>query len=304
MSRIGREASKKTSKSRLIHSYPKTRDEEDDMEIFANDFALSLNLRPGVTQEDEKEYNDSDCKHIETICKNGIQVCQDCGAHVYEEMDQDQEWRYYGDNDNKNSSDPSRCQYRKIAERGIRKDLEKLNIPTEVINIADDYYFQVTKGEIKRATLRKGIMFACVFEAYKDLKKPHTPDTLSELFDIDRKTVSKGITYFTLRSPRKEKNYITAEHFIPKVINEFDLRNEHLAPIIDLYKKVENKSSVLSRSNPQSVSCGIVFYYFKKINFGISASDFGKKVKLSDITVNRIANEVEEIIEATSRPDF
>jgi transcription initiation factor TFIIIB Brf1 subunit/transcription initiation factor TFIIB len=147
-------------------------------------------------------------------------------------------------------------------------------------------------------------MFACVFEAYKDLKKPHTPDTLSELFDIDRKTVSKGITYFTLRSPRKEKNYITAEHFIPKVINEFDLRNEHLAPIIDLYKKVENKSSVLSRSNPQSVSCGIVFYYFKKINFGISASDFGKKVKLSDITVNRIANEVEEIIEATSRPDF
>jgi transcription initiation factor TFIIIB Brf1 subunit/transcription initiation factor TFIIB len=285
-------------KRRPIHSYPKTREEEEELEVFSQ---LSLKFPSKFNEEssDEEQPIENECKHSETVCRNGVQICQDCGEHVYEEMMQEQEWRFYGDSDNKNSSDPSRCQYRKQADKGIRKDLEKLNLPSEVIGIADSYYFQVTKGEIKRSNLRKGIMFACVFEAFKDLKKHHTPEDLQALFEIDRKSMSKGLTYFSLRSNRKHKEYITAEHFIPKIIRLCELQDECSEPIIKIYQKVKDKSSLLSRSNPQSVSCGVVFYYLKKLNHEISSSIFGKTIGLSEITVNRIANEIEEIIEST-----
>jgi transcription initiation factor TFIIIB Brf1 subunit/transcription initiation factor TFIIB len=279
---------------RPAHSYPTTRDEQDDLDIFYNQFdKFNLSNEP-VKQSEQNE----ECKHTDTVEKNGMQICCECGEHVYENIVLDQEWRYYGDSDNKNASDPSRCQYRKVADKGIRKDLEKLNLPNEVISIADAYYFQITNGDIKRGNLRKGIMFACVFEAYKDIKTPRTPEYLQELFGLDRKSMSKGLTYFCLRSTRKHKEYITAEHFIPKVIRQFEAKEELIAPIIQIYKKVENKSSLLSRSNPQSVSCGIVYYYFKKINLDITTTQFGKTVGLSDITVNRICNEIEEILDS------
>ncbi|MFN5764250.1 MAG: cyclin family protein, partial [Pseudanabaena sp.] len=71
----------------------------------------------------------------------------------------------------------------------IYNDLKKLNLPNDVIGIADQYYFEVAKGEIKRSNLRKGIMFACIFQALKDLGKPQTPDQLQDLFKITRKNV-------------------------------------------------------------------------------------------------------------------
>ena len=51
---------------------------------------------------------------------------------------------------NKTSQDHMRCQFRKNVEKGIKADLIKLGIASEVIEIADQYYHEVTKGEIKR----------------------------------------------------------------------------------------------------------------------------------------------------------
>jgi hypothetical protein len=99
---------------RPAHSFPRTKEEYDEVnEIF------------GVTDSEEEEADELDeCKHEETVYKNGVQVCQECGKHVYEEMIQEQEWRYYGNSDNKNASDPSRCQYRMQAEKGVSEASE------------------------------------------------------------------------------------------------------------------------------------------------------------------------------------
>lgn len=218
--------------------------------------------------------------------------------HLDEIIDQDAEWRYYGAADNRCSYDPSRCQFRsKNPDKGIRKDLERLGLPSHVINLADQYYTEVTQNEIKRGNLRKGIMFACVFEAYKDINKVQMPDHLRKLFGIDKKNGSRGLTYFHRRRKRRgDRQYITAEHFIPKICERFNLTDEYTQQVLDLYRQLKNKSPKLDHSYPQSVSCGCVYYVMKRKNADISGEEFGKMVGLSSITVVKKANEIEDIL--------
>ena len=253
------------------------------------------------------------CCHEQTINENGIDICIDCGVALYDKLTHEAEWRYYGENDNQHSFDPSRVQYRKVVDKGVKKDLEKIDLPQQVVELADILYNKVTLGDIKRSKLRKGIIFACVLYAYNQLGNPKTSQELQKIFngniDVDenndeddvyikKKNISKGIIYFKKRMPKEEttNHYITAEHYIPEVLEKFNIKSEHASNIIELYKKLKNKSSIINRRNPKSVSCGIVFYCLKRLNLDISASKFGKLVNLSEITINNITSEIEDII--------
>ena len=292
--------------NRTPHSYPRTREEEKQADREAEMFMLM------DAYEREKAINESaststsklciahnKCPHLETEVVNGVVECLDCGQHLDEIMDQEQDWRYYGENDNKNSSNPSRCQFRKSPDKGIRKDLEKLNLPAKIINLADQYYFEVTQGEIKRGQLRKGIMFACVFEAYKHINKHQIPDQLQKLFGIDKKNGSRGLTYFFRRKSNNEREYVTAEHFIPKICEKFNFLPEAIEEVKQLYRYLKDKSPQLDHSYPQSVACGCVYYVMKnKKKDVITGEEFGKIVNLSSITVIKKANEIADIMDA------
>jgi len=251
--------------------------------------------------KDEKKENINlykNCLHTDTINSNGMDICIDCGLEISILNMSEKEWRYYGDNDNINSSDPSRCQFRKNPEKGIKKELIKLGFPIDISNLSDELYLTVTKGEIKRSNLRKGIMFACVFNAYKQKNNPQIPEELQKKFKIDRKNISKGLTYFHLNNSNKTNDtYISIEDFIPKIMEKFNIKQNHIDTVLSLSKVIKNSSSVLIRSNPQSVSSSLVFYYLRKLNPDISISQFSRIVKLSEITILRLINEIENIIE-------
>ena len=242
------------------------------------------------------------CTHSSIINEAGIDVCVDCGENVNTETF-DVEWKYYADS---KSSDPSRCQYRKVPDKGIKKELEKIGFSREIIDKADYFYQKVTQGDIKRSNLRKGIEFACVFYDYKALGKPIVAEKLDEMFKVSgdklgRRKMSKGITYFKTRIPKEElmkieDEYITAEHFIPDILEKFNVKDEHVKYVLNLYKVLSNKSALMNTSNPQSVSSSLVYYFLEKLNIDITPSQFGKLVGLSEITINRITNEIKDIL--------
>jgi transcription initiation factor TFIIIB Brf1 subunit/transcription initiation factor TFIIB len=273
-----RSGSPKTSRP---HSYPKSLKQQKDEKIQKLTEIVNVTLNV--------------CKHVERDCINGQNICCECGEHIEDVIDEDQEWRYYGSSDNKNNSDPSRVQYRKNPDKGIRKDLEKLQFSQEVINLADQYYGEVTKGDIKRGNLRKGIMFACVFEAFNALDKYQLPEHLKEIFCIEKKDICKGITYFNKGMPKREKKYLTPEHFIPKLCDKFSLKKDFVDEVVTLYKSVSTNPT-LSRSYPQSVSAGCIYYVLKKKNIDISPYDFGKVLNMSEITITKKAHEIEEVL--------
>lgn len=247
-----------------------------------------------------KNKKKGDCEHTNTINENGNDVCIDCGE-VLKTISHEAEWTYYGHNDTHHSSDPSRCQYKKVVDKGISKDLKSLGIRKDVVEIADRLYTIVTKGNITRSRFRQGIMFICVFKAYQHLGIPETPDELQKIFpNIKKKDISSGHTYFMTNIPKDElekytQEYITAEHYIPKILEKFNAKQEVIEDVLNIYRFLENKSTYINRSNPQSVSSGLVYYYLKKKNADTTAAKFGKLVGLSEITISKLCNDIEEI---------
>ena len=292
--------SKSAISNRKTKSYTNSVSVDDDIKML---FELANKENQTRYEKETTIDANTNCKHENTINENHIEICVDCGIALHNKLTTEAEWRYYGENDNNHSSDPSRCQYRKAVDKSIKKDLEKLDLTPEIINLSDELYFKVTKGDIKRGDLRWGIIFACVFEAYKMIGNPQTPISIQKMFNkvfaITKRNMSHGINYFRLGMPKEEKKdiqYITAEHFIPSILEKFDIKQEHTENILALYKEIENKSSVINRRNPQSVSCGLVYYYLKKLNADISVGKFGKIVGLSEITISNIMNEIDEVI--------
>jgi len=253
-----------------------------------------------TTDIDFTSFNDI-CCHSKVVKDKGVIICDDCGAELYEEISHEQDWRYFGDQDSRNSKDPSRCQWRKSPEKGIKKELERLGFPPDICELADELYMMITNGEIKRSDLRKGIQFSCVFEAYKIKKRPKTPDDLQgKFFGLDRKIMSQGITYYRLRCPRAYFQYedISAKHFIPTIMKmkQFNCSDEHVGHVVQLYEMIKDSCSVLNRSNPQSTTKALIYYYFRRKGCLISASRFGRIVGLSDIIVIRLSSEISRVL--------
>lgn len=243
----------------------------------------------------------SACDHPNIVREKGVLICEDCGEELYEEISHDQEWRKFGDSDGRGGSDPTRCQYRKAAERGIRRELERMGFAPDICKLADEDYMLITKEEIKRSELRKGIIFACVLEAHKRVGRATTPDEVaSKFFNLQKKTQSQGIQFYRLRCPRSYFQYgdISAKHFIPQIMKmpQFNTKQEHIDRVIMLHERIADKCPMLNRSNPQSVSKALIYYYFRRRGVLISPTRFGKIVSLSHIILLRLSSAISRLL--------
>ena len=79
-------------------------------------------------------------------------------------------------------------------------------------------------------------------------------------------------------------------------MKKFNSNQYHIDKVKDLYNMIQNKSSLINRSNPQSVISGLVFYYCRLIGKNITCSKFSNIVNLSDITVSRISKNISDIL--------
>ena len=80
-------------------------DYHNDEETIENEEVSSNEKK---SKEENIITNCKECDSTNIVEMYGYYVCQDCGIQYNNIIDSSQEWRYYGNNDNK-SSDPSRC---------------------------------------------------------------------------------------------------------------------------------------------------------------------------------------------------
>lgn len=264
--------------------------------------ALEEYKKTKVTDEEVKSEEESStgCFHNNIISEKGVNVCVDCGEEVQNNITHEKEWRYYGQSDTKHSSDPNRVQMRKIEERSIFKDVENLGFSESIISKANKIYAQVTQGKIFRGNSRKAIVFACVFHAYKMSEKPQSHERLIQIFNLTRKIGLKGLKYVNLYAPKESKirtTYITPKNLVNELMTKFSASEEQTQEVIQLYEKIKNKSSRLNRSRPQSVASGLVYYWICKKGKDITLKEFAKKVILSELTINKIAKEITDVLE-------
>lgn len=239
--------------------------------------------------------NVSGCMH-KTTESNGYQICILCGHIIKQNLsNSNKEWRYYGVSNN----DPNRTHIRKVDTKSIHKDIENMNLGEDVVFTANNIYVQVTQNKIYRAKSRKSIVFACVFNAYKILNIPQTPDSLLKMFGIKRKIALKGLKMVGMKIDQTsiKNKYITPDVIIKDILKQFSSTEKQIQEVVDIYHKVRNKSSKLNRSRPKSVASGIVYFWMSKNSKHISLKEFSDIVKLSILTIQKISKEVSRVLD-------
>jgi len=242
------------------------------------------------------------CEHRNTITERAQdKVCEDCGQILSKNFTYEREWRYYGTNDTKHMNDPNRCSIRKQDERGIFRDLEKFKINKKIVFTANDIYNRVTQQKIFRGNTRRGIIFACVYHAYNLNHLPQSCKNLIQIFDMEQKVALKGLKFVNLNLPlesdlRQCNASNNVDHLIREIMSEFNASKLQVEEVLTLYQHIQDKSSLLNRSRPQSVACGLIRYYILKKNPEYSIDYFREKIKLSDLTLSRIVKEIETIL--------
>jgi transcription initiation factor TFIIIB Brf1 subunit/transcription initiation factor TFIIB len=267
-----------------------------------DEFAMFDRLKKNMATEEDKEIDEvSECQHENTDeTDEGVTVCLDCGLELNIVLDSSPEWRYYKENDTKHSSDPSRCSLRKYEEKSIYRDVERYDIPREVIDRANDTYAIVTEDAILRGNSRKGLIFACIYYAYEEMGQRKSPEELKTYFGINKKTLSGGMKMYNLKIKHKAI-YTTPLDFISKIMKKFDSSEQHIQFVTKLFCKIKTQTNFMNRSNPDSIAAALCYFFFKHIKYPISLNDFSKRVGLSDITVHKISKKISELVQSVKR---
>jgi len=251
--------------------------------------------------EENKKEMKPNCIHVEIIIEgNNSKVCAECGEVLGKEINYEKEWRYYGMMDTRHNADPNRCNMRKSEDKNIYRDVDKMGFSDKIITCANQIYEQVTNGKIFRGNTRKGIIFACIFHAYKLNQTPQSCEVLIDIFNIDRKVGLRGLKFVNLNAPKESnfRNYqITTEHIIKEIMTKFHASPTNIEEALVLYSMIKGRSSLLNRSRPQSVASGLVRYYIQKKKSDISMEYFRSKINLSELTITRIVKEVKSLLE-------
>lgn len=234
------------------------------------------------------------CPHTEVVTEHGMSSCIMCGMEITKVSN---DWT---DDlqDIKNIDNQQYC-VRKIKQRAIYDDIQYLNISQHIKDIANDIYLSVCENT-RRGVTRKGIIFGCIFHAYKIDKNPQTHERLIELFKIKKKDALNGLKFIHKNAPKDSQTrnfYINVEDIIIDYMTKFGASSENKTHVLNLYEKIKNTTNILNRSRPQSVSSGLIYYYMTEIlNKQINIKDYILIVGLSELTIRKICKEIARVL--------
>ena len=175
-------------------------------------------------------------------------VCTSCGMINSMIINNNQEWRYYGSEDSKRSSDPTRCGmpinpllpnsslgtiingygnevYRRLHKwnsitykewslikvfNTISTKAKEGTIPTCIIDKASVMYKMLSENNIKRGSSRQSLIAACLWNALKSKDLSRSTKEIAKLFNIDIKKMTVGCKEFNEKMHLKDINYSTS----------------------------------------------------------------------------------------------
>ncbi len=271
-----------------------------------NDFELFKQALELYEQETTKSNTlvDTSCEHTNIITEKGISTCEECGEELERALSFDKEYRFNSPSEMKNVADPNIVNISKTEDRSIYKDVENLGFSETIIAKANKIYTQITNGKIFRGESRKGIVYGCIFRAYLIYATPIPHEKLTSLFKIKEKVALKGLKMVNNLAPRDSEiriAHIKPFDLIDNMMEIFNASKKQIEEVKSLYTKIENHSSNLNRSYPQSVAAGLIYYWIKQKKKDISLKNFSSKINLSELTITKICVEIERVFEKRSR---
>jgi transcription initiation factor TFIIIB Brf1 subunit/transcription initiation factor TFIIB len=186
-------------------------------------------------------------------------------------------------------------------EKNILNDLKDVPIPEIVKRKADEIFRNVTKDRTYRSSPRNGLIYGCVFEAYKILGKPQNPKSLSKVLNISNKDISKGSTIMFKSKIREGINtkdlYNTPIDLLPDLFEELGIDICLLPKLKYIYEIIIQRSDIFNRAFPHTIAASLIYYILSIHNISIDIEPFCKKVNSSKITIQSMYKEIKKYID-------
>lgn len=286
-----------------------------------------------VEKSDNKENKNKNhidyCKFCneETIREEyGVLLCIKCGIVNSNIIDRDQEWRYYGLEDNK-KGDPNRCgmpinpllpqsslgtiilgkgieNYRQIHrwnsmssdERSLLNVCRKIDLITQLPQIVLDdakiIYKQINDEKLKKGSSRQALIAACIFYSCNKRGIIKSEKEIAEIFDIPLKKMNNGckqyeeIMYEKDGNYKKNIKYISSDEFIDNYCKKMNIDETNIKIAIKI-NNIIKKTGLLSEHTPPSIAVGIICLLSEHYNLGITKKKISKVCDISEVTITK-----------------
>lgn len=185
-------------------------------------------------------------------------------------------------------------------EKTIRPDLEKLGLPTNIVNAADSVYQNMSVGT-KRGKRRRMLVFFCSFTAYNQEDIPVDPIWLANICNLERSEISKALSmcspahsdFGSLSVRYSPKNFIPT--YFKKLNDEWvNFPEGALEEIYKMTDEVMENDPDLKDEKPQTVAAAILVYYLYRDGYSIDKDKYNSIFGRSDMTINKIKKKVSE----------
>jgi transcription initiation factor TFIIIB Brf1 subunit/transcription initiation factor TFIIB len=176
------------------------------------------------------------------------------------------------------------------------KEIQRLNLPPEIKFRSEEIYKQYFNKKVHRKSCRTAILFACLYQSYKEMKEVKEPQYIGEIIGANQKEMRKGMKFYYMNRP--ELDYvINAIDLIPHVLEKSKTFISDTSEIENLFHYIKERSEMISRSNPYSVACSLVYYVLVKNNKITNKESFCEQVGRCPMTIMKIFKEIEILIE-------
>lgn len=258
---------------------------------YCNDCGISIS---------DKTTLDGECPHENTYeDDNGLHLCMDCNEEI-SIPDDEPEWRYYYSSDNRTTKDPARCHRGRPKGHSLAAIFANIDIsPAIAAQVEKDYSKIVGKSTV-RGDGRLAIVAACLFHTYPKFGEFRTSDHIRQMFNLNKKSMSDGLTRYAEAFPKARNSSIRPEELIRWIMTMTGVDQAHYKKIVQIARYLEKSSRLLERSSPQSVASAIIYFYLclypdYKRQLGLTKNKFAEQASLSDITVTKLVKEASAI---------
>lgn len=176
---------------------------------------------------------------------------------------------------------------------GIRKELEFLNLSSEIVEITNDLFLQTCGKHIHRGQFRKSIICACLFHAFLVQKCPQNFDVIKSWFKLDNHFANKGYNLVKLRVSSVlylYENYVdTATMMLRRLHYQADSSFHDFLTSHSVKEFIESKN--MKRMHV-AVACVIYLFLQEKLNKSMMLRDF---CNITQINLQAVENMMRNI---------
>ena len=179
---------------------------------------------------------------------------------------------------------------------------ERNHISSKIISESKSLYSIISETKISRGSNREGIIAACVYFACKQCNVPRSSTEISEIFDLNKTTMTKGIKkcqeIIFMNKNNKDRlsksDSIKPSDFIERFCNKLDIDENNTSSILKICN-IAIENDIISENTPPSIASGCIYYYIKKKNINKSKKDLSEVCLISEVTINKCCKKLETI---------